>query len=467
MNHNDLVYIPLSTIKRSAIQKLFITFTPLILLSCGAKDVNNTDTPTEPDDVVISTPVDETDTPEVFADLYDIDKVLEVTVQLDDADWTALSNETRLGSGGFGGGFGGGDFFSGLSCFAGYTYFYGQVTIDGTVFENTAVRRKGFLGSSDNEHPSIKINLGKGDENKGRKYEGEKRFTLNNNKQDDSAIKQCVAYSIFQDAGVRAPRCNFARVTAQGRSLGRYNVYTHVESVKKPFLRHHFGNDTGNLYEMQINGSFIPSRIAHFEAKTNEDETDRSELMAVVTAMTASDANLVREIEKVINLDNFISFVAIEALVGHIDGFTGNQNNTLIYQNAEDGLLYFIPWGTDATFVESFGFGGGGGQDKPASIQLKGSLIQRLWAVSAFRDRYDTRVQEILDTVWDEDKLKERVDYLATIADSSTDSVNEIIEFIDERRAKIVAELAGESDRSPTSSPLAETSPPENCDAED
>jgi hypothetical protein len=39
-------------------------------------------------------------------------------------------------------------------------------------------------------------------------------MTLNNNKQDPSAIHQCLGYAVFADAGVPAPRCNFAHVVS-------------------------------------------------------------------------------------------------------------------------------------------------------------------------------------------------------------------------------------------------------------
>ncbi len=40
-----------------------------------------------------------------------------------------------------------------------------------------------------------------------------------------------MAYKLFNDAGVQAPRCSFAKVTVNGEYLG---LYSNVESIGKP-----------------------------------------------------------------------------------------------------------------------------------------------------------------------------------------------------------------------------------------
>src|SRR5690606_12426430 len=98
------------------------------------------------------------------------------------------------------------------------TYFPARVTIDGAVIDNVGVRKKGFLGSLLMGRPSLKLRL---DELvPGQRHAGLDRLTLNNNRQDGSRIRQCLAYARFRAAGVPAPRCNFARVTVNGESLG-------------------------------------------------------------------------------------------------------------------------------------------------------------------------------------------------------------------------------------------------------
>lgn len=364
-----------------------------------------------------------------LTDLFDINRILEVEVLMSADDWLALSEDGRA------------KYEAEGTCFPGYTWFSATVTLDGETVEDVAISKKGGWGSVSDTKPSLKLDYNKG-EYDDRTLQGEKNFTLNNNVQDRSLIKQCLSYSVFADAGVHAPRCNFVRITAQGMDLG---IYTHVEAIKKPFLLRSFGNKSGNLYETQHDGAFIESRVPYFEKKTNEDETDRADLMAVVEAMKADDEALWEAVDQVINLDSFITFAIMEALLGHADGFTSYQNNVYIYNNPDDGRFYFIPWGTDQTFRYTYIIDRL--TDSPVSVMLGSSLTRRLWQSEEFRTRYDARLREILDSVWDEEAIKARAATMANLVGTSVRDLEAITTFIDSRRAKVEAELAGEADR--------------------
>ncbi len=350
----------------------------------------------------------------------------------------------------------------GAPCFPGYTWQTATITVNNDTAEQVSIRKKGNW-SSDSYKPALKLDFGKGDY-KDRTIQGERRFTLNNNVQDRALIKQCLSYSVFAEAGVHAPRCNFAQVTAQGRNLG---IYTHVEDIEKPFLERSFGNKSGNLYENEGEAAFSPTRIAYFDKKTNEDDLDRSDLTAVVEAMNTDDSNLWAAMDAVINLDNFITFAVMEALLGHADGYNSHLNNAYIYKNADDGRFYFIPWGTDQTFRATYILGR---DATPASLYRGSPLMQRLWQSEEFRAAYDTRLREILDTVWNEETIKARAQEMAAIAGTDSRELQSILNFIDSRRAQVEAELAGEADRlgTWTAKPFEASAPPSGCEiAED
>ena len=371
----------------------------------------------------------EPEIPEV-TDLFAYDSVLDVEMSFADEDWDALRFESNVGRNG-----------PIDPCFD-YSEFFGSISINGNFFDNVNITKKGTYGSVDSFRPSLKVNLEKGEGNDGRRLHDEKRFTLNNNKQDPALIRQCLAYHIFDLAGIHAPRCNFANVNVQGQGLG---VYTHVEAIKKPFLTRTFGNKSGNLYEIQRDGAFIESRIEYIEAKTNEDETDRAELYNIVDAMAVTDAELWDAMSQVINMEYLITFVVIEALVGHVDGFTGYQNNVYFYHNPDDQLLYFIPWGADQAFRKQYIVVSN--DATPASVLLGNSLMQRLWQSEEFRVNYDLRLLEILDTVWNESELVAMADKLAAVAEADELEVEKIREFILERRSIVESELDGLADR--------------------
>ena len=86
----------------------------------------------------------------------------------------------------------------------------GGGVVDGVALSDVGLRKKGFLGSLDDNKPSLKISL---DEYIEQDLLGTHDITLNNAKQDPSYLNQCLGYATFAAAGVPASRCNFAHVT--------------------------------------------------------------------------------------------------------------------------------------------------------------------------------------------------------------------------------------------------------------
>jgi spore coat protein H len=331
------------------------------------------------------------------AALFDPDRVINVAIAMDPADWDRLRRQSTDEE----------EVLAG-DCLAQpfpdvYTYFRGSVTVDGETMDEVGIRKKGFLGSLDDVRPSLKIKL---DEYApGQELFGLTRMTLNNSIQDDSFLHQCISYDLFAAAGVPAPRCGFVRVAVNGDDLG---LYVNVESIDKRFLRRHFDSDEGNLYEGTFS-DFRPAWIGTFERKTNEEDTDRSDLEAIRVAAEAPDAALEDALADAIDLDRFLSMWAVEVLLYHWDGYAGSANNFWLYRDPSSGLFTFIPWGTDSTF-ENDGLGAG----SPMSVYAGGILARRLF-LAPTRHLYIDRLDELLATTWDEQAILAEMDRMQAL----------------------------------------------------
>lgn len=358
-------------------------------------------------------------------DLFDWQVPLHVDISMDEQDWNSLSWDGPQISD-----------WSAMCVFEGFPSYRATVTIIGERVDDVDIRKKGWIGSLTALRPSIKLNFGKGDEFENRRFQGHKRITLNDNKQDPSNIKQCLSYEIFRQAGMPSPRCNFAEVTIQGTNLG---TYTHVEAIKKPFLREYFGNDDGNLYELQRDGEFNVARIDYFQLKTNEQQNDRSDLQEVLNALSNSaPETLWDELSSLVNLTQFARFAALETLTGHTDGYTGFQNNTYLYHNPEDDLFYFIPWGTDQSFVETHVVQR---QPLPAMIFLGSELIDKLWQNQTFRSVYRAQMNDLLETVWNEAYLIDLASFLGDVVSTDSQLLDDITQFIQRRRSQVLESM--------------------------
>jgi hypothetical protein len=363
------------------------------------------------------------------------DHVLDISITLPDAEWERMRVQARNPAL---------EFSTNRLDHAAerpYTWFAGEVTIDGVRFPKVGVRKRGYFGSNNNERPALNIDLAH--YGKKNQFGGQTFIKLHNNNQDPSQIRQALSYQVFTAAGVPCPRCNLARVKVNGHDLG---VYSHIDRIDDAFLDRHFGNHEGNLYEAALS-DFRPGWIETFQKKNQNGSSGRPELAAVVEALQSDDAELLARLDRVLDVQAFINFWAVESLINHWDGFAGDQNNAFVYQDTKSKKLRFIAWGADSTFgpVHIFlPF------QPPASVIAVSYLARRLYNHPVTQDLYRRRMKELLATVWDEKKLQSEVDRMSKLVRGSVTVPPPVMEqslvqtraFIAKRRSAIEGELA-------------------------
>jgi len=366
--------------------------------------------------------------------IFDPERVLQVSLTLEPADWDALRFQAR-------------DVYTtlGPGCMNGpplspFTEFPAAISVDGETLSLVSVRKKGFYGSSDQFKPSLKIDLG--EYVAGQTISGLDRFTFNNARQDPSLVKQCLGYALFAAAGVPASRCNFANVTVNGQNLG---VYVNVEDIKEPMLARHFSNITGNLYEGALS-DFRPQFVNTFEKKTHEDDPSRADLDALVAALALPDDQLLAALAPLVDLDAFYTYWAVEGLIGHWDGYQSDRNNFWIYFDpANGGRLRFLPWGVDALFANGNPFVGQNGQ--APVVSPRALLARRLYLHPTTRPLFLARVQLMLDTIWNESALQAEINRMQTMLAPYSGDINGFLSpvrsWITGRRAFVQTEISG------------------------
>ena len=323
-----------------------------------------------------------------------------------------------------------------------YTTYKADISIDGVKVKSVGIRKKGFLGSADVHRPSLNIYFDQYVER--QRFAGLRKIALNNNKQDASQMHQALAYHVFAVAGVPAPRCNLARVTVNGKELG---IYSLVEPVDGAFLKRNFKNGNGNLYEGTIS-DFRPEWAKTFERKTNKRSADRSDVEAVVAALQSDDGELLSKLDPLIDIDAYLTFWAVEGLIGHWDSYSNNQNNFFVYGDPAIRKFHFIAWGADSCFGDPDPFTS---YKPPESVKAVSLLPRRLYNLPATREKYRDRLRHVLETVWNEKELLAEVDRLETLLKNRAHvspeqfaaAVSQVRQFIQTRRGTVQPELDG------------------------
>jgi hypothetical protein len=319
--------------------------------------------------------------------------VSQIDIEVAESDWAQLTMQ-------------GVDFLgqlTGPECLSGpftknYEWYPSTATVRGERVEQMGVRKKGFLGSSSTSRPSLKLDS---DRFVDEQFlaDGTEHITLNNMQQDPSRIRTCLAYAVFQRAGLPAPGCDFSKVSVNGEDFG---IYANIQPVKKPYIADHFEDDGGDLYEGTIS-DFTEDYVVTFEPKNDDTDPDLQPLYGVVDALTVSDDALMDSLGAVLDIDAFISFWAVESLLSHWDGYAQGRNNFYVYRDPTSDRLHFLPWGADAVFENA----------EANSVHTGSTLSSRLWNHPDTRAAYLAESQRLLDEVWDEAWLRDEADRLA------------------------------------------------------
>lgn len=267
---------------------------------------------------------DQGESPQSPEELYAPSEVWHVDVLLSDSSYASLLDAPRV-------------------------YVPGDVRIGDTIVERVGVRLKGafsFQGLGGKSSFKIKFNEFVRDQ----RFLGLEKLTLNNMRQDRSQIHEFLAYQVFNGAGVPAPRSGFARVSVNGEI---YGLYANVETIDDRFLTDRYDDGDGNLYEAPWGADLDVESVELYEQDEGDDRS-RRDLDALVAHIAMPGDSVFFGDDTLLNTDEFLRFVASEALSGHWDGYWKSNNHFLYHEGpvegAEQGRWNFMPWGLDQSF---------------------------------------------------------------------------------------------------------------------
>ncbi len=248
-------------------------------------------------------------------------------------------------------------------------------------YTNVAIRLKGGPGSfrALDEQPAFTVNFDR--LAPGQTFHGLKKLHLNNSVQDSSLLAEKLCREMFDAAGVPAPCAGHAFVTLNKRRLGTYVL---IEGVNKQFLKRHFADASGNVYD----GHSRQDVAQRLEVNSGENPKDQSRLAALAAAVRVSNVKERRAaLEKVLDIDRFISFMAVEVITAHWDGYSLGVNNFRIFHDKSTDRMVFLPQGLDQTFQR---------KEIPAQPDMKGLVAKAVMEVPEYRARFRTREVELL-----------------------------------------------------------------------
>jgi spore coat protein H len=286
--------------------------------------------------------------------------------------------------------------------------------------KDVGLRHKGnssYMPTANRLHANFKIKTDLFDA-KGS-LDGEKTVNLSAGPIDPARLREALSLAIFRAAGVPAPRTAYVEAWLTVPGLQNHTLlgtYTMIENVNKSFAKDFFPPGTGLLLKPERAGRFgIPAPASSWAAMVDTYRPQREatpheqqRMMEFTNLVHQPDVKLFREkIGQYLDIDNFLRFIAVNALLVNIDSFLGGTHNYFLYLDPKDDRIRFIPWDMD----RSFGNMGRGATNLSLRTPYSSDnpLIYWLLDDPAVLNRYRAIVLEILRDVFNATELTKLV----------------------------------------------------------
>jgi spore coat protein H len=276
------------------------------------------------------------------------------------------------------------------------TDFQFENSLIDTFLENVGIRIRGKT-SRGNPKLSFKIDF---KEFGGEQFFKLKKLDLKPDNNDPSLMREYLTTLMYRKMEVPVARACYTEVYMNDEYMG---IYLNVENIDDEFVDRRFGNEEGNLYKCSYGATLEPTNniknTSLFELKTNEEINDRSGLKNLISLLAEKDdGNWTKEIESVFDVDLYLRQLAVEAMVGHWDGYSCNINNYYLYENPETGKIIYIPYDMDNTWGIDWIGPDWGKRNllKWSSDTYKTPLTTRILGVTEFNKQYIRYLYDVL-----------------------------------------------------------------------
>lgn len=245
-------------------------------------------------------------------------------------------------------------------------------------------------------------------------YRNAREVHLNAEFKDPSLIRNKLSLDFFEEIGCLSPRSRFVNVKVNGKNEG---VYLELESVDEHFLANRKLPEGAIFYAVDGDANFSlmsdldkevkKSLEFGYERKCGTDLDDFHLQEMIIKINTIPRTEFEHEIVTLIDVDKYLRWLAGVVFTQNFDGFV---HNYALYKNEETRLFEVIPWDYDATWGRDVN----GETMREDYLRIEGfnTLTARILDVKTFRVQYRNVLEEILDSKFNVDYMKPKIQAL-------------------------------------------------------
>lgn len=187
--------------------------------------------------------------PDYVTTIFDDDKVIDINIEMDETAWQEMLDNA-----------------------AAEEYVAANITVNGTTYNNVAIRPKGNSSLSQlvmddtTDRYSFKVKFDEYVD--GQTLDGLSKLVLNNNMADATYMKEYLSYKLLDSLGVPTPECAYANITVNGEDWG---LYLAVEPIEEEFIERNYGSVDGNLYKPESDSVAMGDKDSQDNIKNDSD----------------------------------------------------------------------------------------------------------------------------------------------------------------------------------------------------
>jgi spore coat protein H len=309
-----------------------------------------------------------------------------------------------------------------------------------------------------------------------QRFYGFKQLSLSNAFSDSTYMRDAIAADLLAEAGLVAAETAYYEVILDyGEGPVSLGLYVAIEVIDDTVIDRFFGDDSGNIYEGDGPGvSLAPGTFDRvkdsFLKENNQQDADWSDIETLYTVLHSEQRTSAPEawresLESIFDVDVFLEWLAISAIIQHWDTYGQMSHNFYLYHDPNTDLLTWISWDHNQVLA-------GGGMGRPGGARAPGGgvgrdvslgreevgqnwpLIRYLLDDPVYHSRYIDYIEETISGVFSSETLEKKCQELAKLiipyatkesGEAAFESAfQELINRINERYQAAIAFLSNE-----------------------
>jgi len=181
-----------------------------------------------------------------------------------------------------------------------------------------------------------------------KKLLGRKSFKLRPDSNDNSKLHSKLCSDIANRLGLPSIQATYARLYMNNEFWG---LYVFMDAIKTSWVKQTFNpseKEVTTLYQCKNGGFNFQSNSAYACENSNDDYPSMDAFKKFVS--DANNARNVADLEKIMDVDVFLKYLALEWLLGSFDHFMIYGHNFNWYKRETDGKWVVIYYDYDNTF---------------------------------------------------------------------------------------------------------------------